>query len=174
MSYPSHGYTILSATQMVAPGSLRLNCAYRGDKQIEGINYTDKYAPVVSWTTMQMLMILTVREKLHTRLVNFTNAFALAKLKETVFVKLPQMYEPPDGSDVVLKLNKSLYGLVQAPLCWYSHLREGLIAEGFVPSELDPCLYYGHGMAVLTYVDDCLFFGQDSNKIDAVIARNLT
>ena len=72
---------------------------------------------------------------------------------------------------MVLKLNKLLYGLVQAPLCWYSHLREGLIAEGFVPSELDPSMYYGHGMAVLTYVDDCIFFGQDSKKIDAIIAR---
>jgi len=81
---------------------------------------------------MQMLMILMVREKLHTRLVDFTNAFAQAKLKETVYVELPKMFESPDGSDVVLKHNKYLYGLVQAP-CWYSYLREGLIADGFVP-----------------------------------------
>jgi len=108
---------------------------------------------------------------LHTRLVDFTNAIAQAKLKETVYVKLPRMFESPDDTDVVLKLSKSLYGLVQAPLCWYSYLREGLIAEGFVPSELDPCLYYGHGMAVLTYVDDCIFFGQDSKKIDAIICK---
>ena len=95
---------------------------------------------------------------MHTRLVDFTNASAQVKLKETVYVELPKMFESPDGSDVVLKHNKSLYGLVQAPLCWYANLRAGLIAEGFVPSELDPCLYYGHGMAVLTYVDDCIFF----------------
>jgi len=100
-----------------------------------------------------------VWEKLHTKLVDFTNAFAQANLKETVDVELPKLYESPDGSDVVLKLNKSLYGLVQAPLCWYSHLREGLIAEGFVPSELYPYLYFGHGMAVLICVDDCIFFG---------------
>jgi len=106
---------------------------------------------------MQMMMILMIGEKLHTRLVDFTNAFAQAKLKETVFVKLPQMYESPDGSDVVLKLNKFLYILVQGPLCWYSHLREGLTPEGFVPSVLAPRLYYGYGMAVLTYVDDCIF-----------------
>jgi len=68
---------------------------------------------------------------------------------------------------VVLMLNKSLYGLVQV----YSHQRKGLIAEGFVPSELDPCLYFGHGMAVPTYVDDCIFFGQYAKKIDAIIAR---
>ena len=94
------------------PRKFKARLCVRGDKQIKGIDYTDKYAPVVSWTTMRMLMILMVWEKLHTRLVNFTNAFAQAKLKETVYVKLPQMYESPDGSDVVLKLNKSLNGLV--------------------------------------------------------------
>jgi len=57
---------------------------------------------------------------LHTRLVDFTNAFAQTKLKETFYVELPKMFESPDGTDVVLKLNKSLYGLVQAPLCWVS------------------------------------------------------
>ena len=137
---------------------------------MEGIDYFDKYAPVVNWTTVRMMLILTLREKLHTRLVDFTNAFAQATLKGAVYVELPKLYEAADGSDVVLKLNKSLYGLVQAPLCWYKHLRDGLIAEGFTPSELDPCLYFGHGMAVLTYVDDCIFFGRDPKKIDAIIA----
>jgi len=79
------------------------------------------------------MLILTVREKLHTRLVGFTNACAQAKLKETVYVKLPQMYESIDGSDAVLKLNKSLYGLVQVPLCWYMHLSEGLFAKASPP-----------------------------------------
>ena len=123
----------------------------RGDKQVEGIDYFDKYAPVVNWTTVRMMLILTLREKLHTRLVDFTNAFAQATLKGAVYVELPKLYEAADGSDVVLKLNKSLYGLVQAPLCWYKHLRDGLIAEGFTPSDLDPCLYFWswHGSSYL-------------------------
>ncbi len=75
------------------------------------------------------------------------------------------------GEDTVLKLNKSLYGLVQAPLCWYTYLKQGLIDCGFKPSEIDPCLYFGHGMAVLTYVDDCIFFGKDKDKIDEIIKK---
>jgi len=46
------------------------------------------------------------------------------------------------------------------------HLREGLIAKGFTPSELDPQLYFGHVIVVLTYVDACMFFGQHLKKID--------
>ncbi len=102
---------------------------------MEGVDYTEKYAPVVQCSTLRTMLILTVREKLHTRLVDFTNAFSQAKLKEIVYVKLPLMYESIDGSDVVLKLNKLLYGLVQAPLCCYMYLKEGLLVKGFTPSE---------------------------------------
>jgi len=62
---------------------LKARLCVQGDKQIKGIDYTDKYAPVVSWTTVQMLMILMVQEKLHTRLVDFTNAFAQALCEAT-------------------------------------------------------------------------------------------
>jgi len=62
MFYHWLGYTSWSATQMVTQGSSSLIVLW-GDKQIEGIDYTDKYALVVSWTTVQMLMILTFINK---------------------------------------------------------------------------------------------------------------
>ncbi len=153
------------------PRKFKARLCVRGDRQVEGVDYTDKYAPVVQWMTVRMMLIITLREKLKTRVVDFTNAFAQAPLSENVYVELPRLFEMTDGTDKVMKLNKSLYGLVQAPLCWYEHLRDGLIAEGFKSSELDPCLYYGHGMAIITYVDDCLFFGADAKKIDDVMSR---
>ena len=50
-----------------------------------------------------------------TRQVDFSNAFVQAELQEDVYIEVPQGFKDPDGQDVVLKLNKSLYGLVQAP-----------------------------------------------------------
>ncbi len=51
---------------------------------------------------------------------------------------------------------------------WYNHLKKALEDEavGLKCSNLDPCVFYGHGMVVLVYVDDCLFFGPDLTKID--------
>ena len=39
----------------------------------------------------------------------------------------------------------------------------------FVPSQIDPCLYLKDGMAVLTYVDDCIIVGKSTKAIDALI-----
>jgi len=98
-------------------------------------------------------------------MVDFTNAFTQASLKEDVYVAVPQLFDSPNGPNTVLKLNKSLYGLVQAPLSWYNHLTKGLKETGFSKSNNDPCLFFGNGMMVLVYMDDCIFFQKDA-KVD--------
>ena len=35
-------------------------CA-RGDRQIEGVDFFDTYAPVVGWTTVRLLLILSLQ-----------------------------------------------------------------------------------------------------------------
>jgi len=141
----------------------------QGDLQTEGVDYFDKYAPVVSWASVHMLMTLTACKKLVMQMVDFTNAFAQASLKENVYVTLPQLFDSPNGPNTILKLNKSLYGLVQALLSWYNHLTKGLKETGFSKSDNDPCLFFGNGMMVLVYVDDCIFFGKEAKAINQVI-----
>jgi histone deacetylase 1/2 len=147
-------------------------CA-RGDKQIEGIDYTDKYAPVVSWRSVRMMLCLAASQGLHTRQVDFSNAFVQADLREDVYISLPPGYGPPntDPRTLVLKLKKSLYGLVQAPLYWSDHLTAALARRGIKPiSGQDPCLFFGKGVICLSYVDDVLFFSKSKGKIDNLIS----
>ena len=155
----------------------------RGDKQVQGIHYDEKYAPVVQWSTVRMLLCLAAHQNLATKQIDFSNAFVQATLDKPLYLepfkgidritmKTPM---PNDGGDYVLKLNKSLYGSVDAPLYYYRFLREKLSNYGFTPSEHDPCLYIGpDGMLLCTYVDDCIFFHKDQRKIDDLIARMKT
>ena len=46
-----------------------------------------------------------------------------------------------EGKDVVLKMNKSIYGQVDSPKLFYEHLSKGMDKLGFVPSDSDPCLF---------------------------------
>jgi Reverse transcriptase (RNA-dependent DNA polymerase) len=143
-------------------------CA-RGDQQVEGIDYFEKYAPVVAWTTVRMMLCMSLHLGWATRQVDFSNAFVQATLKEEVYMQLPKGFEKGGQNDGVLKLNRSLYGLVQAPMYWYEHLKKALEDNGFKVSSYDPCMFFGKGMVVLCYVDDCLFFGPDLRKIDGFI-----
>ena len=70
---------------------------------------------------------------------------------------------------VVLNLRKSFYRLVQAPHTWYQHLQKGLKSLEIEPSDLEKSMYYGRGVIVITYVDDCLLFGLDIKEIQKVI-----
>ena len=70
---------------------------------------------------------------------------------------------------MLMNINKSLYGLVQAPLYWYNPLRGYFNARGFKPTHMDPCMFSGRVMISLIYIDDVIFFGPDQNNIDEVI-----
>ena len=90
-----------------------------------------------------------------------------------MYITLPPMYghESMNRRDVVLKLNKSLYGLVQAPRCWYDKISSELSELGFKVSSFDQCLFYKDNIAALVYVDDVIFFGKDLKRIDSIINK---
>ena len=122
-----------------------------------------------------MVTNIAIQRGWATRKVDFSNAFVQVRLKEEVYLELPAMFsdENQNSTDAgfVLKLNKSLYGLVQAPRSWYHHLQRGLAKLNFIPLEEDPGMYYGRGMILITYVDDTLFFGPDLKQIEKVISK---
>ena len=144
----------------------------RGDRQVEGVDYSEKYSPVVGWSTVRMLLCLSLSQGLKTRQVDFSNAFVQAELKrdEFIYIDVPKGFETDsDEGTMVLKLKRSLYGLVQAPLYWNNHLKSGFEKAGLKQSVSDPCMFYGDGVIALTYVDDVLFFSKTDSNIDGKI-----
>jgi hypothetical protein len=147
----------------------------RGDQQVAGIDYFETYAPVTSWTTVRLLLTLSIIANLESVQVDYTNAFAQADLPEgeEAYIEIPQgFYTSNPDKDIVLKLRKSLYGLAQAPRVFYEHLAKNLKARGFEAcADVDPCLWIHKkkGIICLVYVDDCLFFGKDKAKINEIV-----
>jgi hypothetical protein len=54
-------------------------CA-RGDKQIEGVDYFETFAPVVNWQTIRLMLILSLVLGLATKQVDYTAAFIHAPI----------------------------------------------------------------------------------------------
>ena len=83
--------------------------------------------------------------------------FPQSDLHEDVYVELPKGFKE---ENMVLKLNKSLYGLRQSPRNFFSHLSKQLQSMGMNPSDADLCLFIGGNCICLTYVDDILIFAK--------------
>ena len=62
-------------------------CA-KGNKKIEGVDYFYKYAPVVVWSTVQMMLTLIVNQVWDTKQVDLSNEFP-KKIKEDVYLTIP-------------------------------------------------------------------------------------
>ena len=149
----------------------------RGDHQNKlaaegGLDPFETYSPVVQWSSVRLMLILSIVHNLETRQVDYVNAFAQAELNKPVFVEPPAGFKHNNPFPVVLRLKKSLYGMSDAPLIFFELLRDNLIAIGFEQwKNIDPCLFVHKKAICLTYVDDCLWFGKDGAAIDKLIKR---
>ena len=141
----------------------------RGDLQKEGVDFFETYAPVVQWSTVRMLLTFVLANDWVTRQVDYTNVFAQADINEEVYVEPPKDFGSKSGEARVLKLNKSLYGLRQAPRTFFEKLRAGLLERGFRQSNVDHCLFMKRDMVCVVYVDDTIFGGPDPEAIEREI-----
>lgn len=145
----------------------------RGDKQIEGVDVFETFAPAVAWPTARCLLAFTLKNHLATRQVDFSNAFVQSELPpgEQAFVEVPRDFRDPNGHDIVLKLNKSLHGMRSALFHWCNKIKASLEAHGFERSEDDYCLFHRKkdGLILLLYVDDVILFHKSDKIIDEFI-----
>ena len=139
-------------------------CCHGGQQEL-GVNYWNTYAPVVSWSSIRILMTLARLHNLYTKSVDFVQAFPQADVKVNIY-----LHNPPGvilsntNGETVLKLLKNLYGLKDAGLTWYEHLTKGLNDMGFVPTQSDPCIYVKGSNIIIIYVDDCCIMSRNEEE----------
>ena len=155
-----------------------------GHKQQFAVDYFRVWSPLVNWTTVRLLLILSVILDLATQQVDYTAAFVhapidkppgydkfndLQKSRSGVFVEMPRGFSKPGK---VYRLNKSLYGLKQAPRNFFHHLKAQLESIGFESkAEVDPCLFISDKVICLVYCDDTLLYAKSQDDIDDVINK---
>ena len=106
-------------------------------------------AIVLNWTTVQ---------------TNYTHAFAQAPLSEEIHMEIPKDFTTCNvDNDYVLCMNKSLYGLQQAPLSWFEHLKIHLESCGSEASSVDQCLFVNKKTQIfcLVYIDNIIWVAPD-------------
>ena len=135
----------------------------QGFSQEQGIDYDEVFAPVLKTKSLRLLLALaTSTTKLFH--LDVKTAFLNATVKENIYVRVPDGVNAPDG--MVLKLNKALYGIKQAPYEWNKHMHGTLISLGFKQCSNDTCVYFkrtrSHNqIRVGLFVDDVLISVED-------------
>ena len=119
-----------------------------------------------------MMLAIAVELNYTVHMLDVQTTFLNADVEEDVLVKMAPGYETNDeaGVPLVMKLEKSLYGLRQSLKNWFGTMDVELAVIGFHPLKSDPCVYVYEdetGFVVLTlYVDDIMFLNASKSLLN--------
>ena len=136
----------------------------KGFRQRPFLDYNATYAPTLRTSTFRMLCALACQHSLLFHTLDVSTAFLVPPLREELYLRLPEQdlvnqHLPDYHSASLVRLNKTLYGLVQSPREFYLHLSKVLGTMDLKQSSQDPCLWLcvrkGQLIcAIAFYVDD--------------------
>ena len=143
-------------------------CA-RGDQQTYGLDYDSTFAPTVKYQSLRTLLALAAFYDLEVEQFDVVTAFLNAELTDAeVYMRQPDGYikYDEDGTPLVCKLQRAIYGIKQAPAEWNKLLCSWLVTYGFEQSVCDAGIYSiingDHRYFLAVYVDDCILIGKSS------------
>lgn len=149
---------------------LRARLVVLGYRQVLGLDYVDNHAPVVADATLRIILLVKMTRNLKLATVDIETAFLESDLEEEIYIKLPRgldkILDVPEGH--IGRINKAVYGLVQAARQFYLKMTEFLTSIGFQRSLVDPCLFKSDKVYILLYVDDFLLCGKQED-LESVI-----
>lgn len=136
---------------------------------------TDVSSPTACLESVLMTLAIAASERRNMVAVDIGNAFLEADIgQQEVYMRINShntkilcqiakevsKYVTKNG-DLVVKLNKSLYGCIQSSKQWFLKIKQTLNDQGFVCNDYDECVLNkfenGHQVTAVLYVDDILF-----------------
>lgn len=143
----------------------------RGNEQSED-DFDDTFAPVFRLDSLRILVAIMVKHRMKAHLLDAINAFAGSDLDKPNCMTIPeglQDFDPEMNKDLVLELQKSIYGLRQSANLWNRKITKFLVKIGFKTSTADPSIFTNsRGIIIALYVDDILVIGKELAEIEAI------
>ena len=114
-----------SPTGEITKYKARLCC--HGRQTVKGEHYDKTFSPVVSWSTVRLMLTLSLIQGWHARQMDFILAFPQAKVRTDLYMHVPEKFSVQNGKlelnefaphpskqRAVVKLIQIVYGLVDA------------------------------------------------------------
>ncbi|GAU43786.1 hypothetical protein TSUD_378110 [Trifolium subterraneum] len=143
----------------------------KGFLQKQGLDYDEVFSPVARHETIRLVITLACSRRWPMFYLDVKSTFLNGPLEEDIYVKQPPSFELKGKEDKVLKLNKALYDLKQAPRAWNKRIDQFLVMQGFVKCSVEYGVYVKHSddkhmLIICLYVDDLLVTGSSPMEIE--------
>ena len=149
-----------------------------GTGQIQGQDYWESYSSTARTTSVKLVLIVTAVEGWIDFHFDIHGAFLNAAIDATVYTEQPPGQQPvvgPNGEEMVWKLDKAIYGTVQAARLFRAQFRSFLLLVGFEESVDDDNVYrLDHKLGriiVATHVDDGVGGASSQEVLDWFYAK---
>ena len=144
----------------------------KGFRQVQGVDYDETFSPVAMLKSVRIMLAIAAFYEIWQ--MDVKTAFLNGFLKEELYMMQPEGFVNPKGANKVCKLQRSIYGLVQASRSWNIRFDELIKAYSFIQTCGEACIYKkvsGSSVAFLIlYVDDILLMGNDIELLDNIKA----
>ena len=162
-----------------------------GNTQRDYVDKCDVGASTVATESIMMTAIIEAKELRDVAMVDIPNAFVQTKVLGDIYMKLrgeladqlilmaPTTYKSyaitkKNGQTVLyVRLNKALYGIMQAAILFYKKLSADLLTAGFTINAYDPCVENkvidGSQFTIIWHVDDLKMSHRYPKVVSAMI-----
>ena len=152
--------------------SIKLDLLQKGFRQVQGIDYDETFSPVAMLKSVRIMLALAAFYDYEIWQMDFKTAFLNGFLKEELYMMQLEGFVDPKGANKVCKLQRSIYGLVQASRSWNIRFDNVMKANGFIQTIGETCIYKkvsGSSVAFLIlYVGDILLIENDIEILDSM------
>nr|GEZ03743.1 putative ribonuclease H-like domain-containing protein [Tanacetum cinerariifolium] len=143
----------------------------QGYTQEEGINYDEVFSPVTRIEAIRLFLAYASFMGFIVYQMDVKSGFLYVTIEEEVYVCQPPSFEDPHFPNKVYKVEKTLYGLHQAPKAWYETLSTYLLENRFRRGTIDKTLFIKKDRDDILLVqvkqkDDGIFIIQDKYMAD--------
>src|SRR4051812_28929760 len=146
----------------------------KGFRQVQGIDYDETLSPVAMLKSVRIMLAIAAFYDYEIWQMDVKTAFLNGFLEEELYMMQPEGFVDPKDANKVCKLQRSIYGLVQASRSWNIRFNEVIKAFGFEQVYGEPCIskkVSGSTIAFLVlYVDDILLMGCDIELLESIKA----
>ena len=120
--------------------STTLDLSQKGFRQVQGVDYNEIFSTVVMLKSVRIMLAIAIFYEIWQMDIK-TTFLKWIFLKEELCMMQPESFVDPKGANKVCKLQRSIYGLVEASQSWNKRFDSVIKAYGIIQTFGEACIY---------------------------------